>query len=236
MGASFYIGLLLAIPLSIVANLVTPRVSLWWATRDAKRKARRIAKLTAELTRLTGRSPVATIVKVQPQPETLLSSDEFPLPQLKCRIGGRDVLASNISDGRLMCFTAENTELRFESRVHHLRARITFKPFKGETVVVKDGVFAIRMADDDGKNKEYFTNLTSFGMGGQVTLLAYVEVASRFYTVKKETVHAAMGEELRPGHWEVTVELTADNARVTERYQLELKPDGSSGIGPLVHK
>ena len=46
----------------------------------------------------------------------------------------------------------------------------------------------------------------------------------------------AMGEELRPGHWEVTVELTADNARATERYRLELKPDGSSGIAPLVDK
>jgi hypothetical protein len=92
------------------------------------------------------------------------------------------------------------------------------------------------MADDDGKDKEYFTNLTSFGMGDQASLLAYVAVASRFYTVKKETVHAAIGEELRPGHWEVTIELTADNARVTEIYRLELKPDGSSGIAPLVDK
>jgi hypothetical protein len=52
MNISFVIGLLLANPLSIIANVLTPGIQNWWARTNSARKQKRIAKLRKELDRL----------------------------------------------------------------------------------------------------------------------------------------------------------------------------------------
>jgi hypothetical protein len=53
MGRYFSRCLLASVPLSIFANMLTPRVYPWWAKTSAARKANRIQKLKAELAELT---------------------------------------------------------------------------------------------------------------------------------------------------------------------------------------
>jgi len=48
-NTSFWIGISAAIPLSVVANLVTPRSQQWLARRNASRAARRSNELREEL-------------------------------------------------------------------------------------------------------------------------------------------------------------------------------------------
>jgi hypothetical protein len=50
---SFIIGILFAVPLSIVANLLTPRVALWWARRSEAIPRKRLARIDFELKRIT---------------------------------------------------------------------------------------------------------------------------------------------------------------------------------------
>src|SRR5690348_10752925 len=45
----FVLGLLLSIPLSIAANLLTPRFSQWWATTNEKRRQRQMMKLEKKI-------------------------------------------------------------------------------------------------------------------------------------------------------------------------------------------
>ena len=48
--ATFLIGLLLAIPLSVLANMWTPKVQEWWATTNQFRRELRIYSLKTDLT------------------------------------------------------------------------------------------------------------------------------------------------------------------------------------------
>ena len=48
-GVIGILAFLLAVPMSIAANVLTPRVSLWWARTSVLRKNRRIARLKARL-------------------------------------------------------------------------------------------------------------------------------------------------------------------------------------------
>lgn len=48
MEAQFILGLLVAIPLSILANLATPRVERWWSQRSDARAARADARSAKE--------------------------------------------------------------------------------------------------------------------------------------------------------------------------------------------
>ena len=48
MDTGFWIGILLAVPLAIVANLLTPKVQSWLAARGATKIAKRHDKLRAE--------------------------------------------------------------------------------------------------------------------------------------------------------------------------------------------
>ena len=43
------IGVLLALPLSILAGLLTPKVERWWATTSDRRRDKRMARLKADL-------------------------------------------------------------------------------------------------------------------------------------------------------------------------------------------
>jgi hypothetical protein len=49
---SLIIGILFAIPLSIAANLLTPRVALWWARRSGALPRKRLARIDFELKRI----------------------------------------------------------------------------------------------------------------------------------------------------------------------------------------
>jgi len=49
---NWVISLLAAIPLSIAANLLTPKVANWWSQRSDSKKAKRREKLKAELERI----------------------------------------------------------------------------------------------------------------------------------------------------------------------------------------
>jgi len=57
------LALLLAVPLSIAANLLTPVVRNWYAASSKKRLARRISELEKQLTDLDSREPVEEILK-----------------------------------------------------------------------------------------------------------------------------------------------------------------------------
>ncbi len=48
MNNAFWIGLLFSIPLSIFANLVTPRVQRWWDSKSEQRASARTKDLRAE--------------------------------------------------------------------------------------------------------------------------------------------------------------------------------------------
>ena len=49
----FILGLLVAIPLSIAGNILTPTFQNWWAQFSYKRSIKRVKQLKAELNRLT---------------------------------------------------------------------------------------------------------------------------------------------------------------------------------------
>jgi hypothetical protein len=52
----FLLGLALAIPLSIIANLLTPRIQQWWASTSRSRKLKRIDAIKEELATIASRS------------------------------------------------------------------------------------------------------------------------------------------------------------------------------------
>jgi hypothetical protein len=51
------LAFLLAIPMSILSNLLTPRVQAWWAIQSKSRAIRRITKIQAKLDKLSNHSP-----------------------------------------------------------------------------------------------------------------------------------------------------------------------------------
>jgi hypothetical protein len=55
------VAFILAIPISIAANLLTPKVHSWWATTSQRRRERRILYLKAMLGLLSGESPKFSI-------------------------------------------------------------------------------------------------------------------------------------------------------------------------------
>ena len=63
---SLIIGILFAIPLSIVANLLTPRVASWWARRSGELPRKRLARIDFELKRIThvDNSPIDVLAQV----------------------------------------------------------------------------------------------------------------------------------------------------------------------------
>jgi hypothetical protein len=92
MNPSFFVGLLLAIPLSMIANLLTPKVSRWWTNRDAERKKRRIVKLEKELRLLRGPSdkppdsyPIVRVGHSPPIAGLFKGSDHWTTVAYTCR-------------------------------------------------------------------------------------------------------------------------------------------------------
>jgi hypothetical protein len=118
-----------------------------------------------------------------------------------------------------------------------LRAEMVFKPFRGEPLPKCAGVFTMKMNDDDGRDKWYFTPLTSIGMGGVAYLLVIVKLEDGgFRSLKYEDQNAVIDQQLPLGEWAVDLKLTADNAFKEGSFKLGLRPDGSMSIQPLVDR
>ncbi len=52
LNSGFWLGLAAAIPLSIVANLLTPKIQQWLSERSEKKSAKRVAELRVEYERI----------------------------------------------------------------------------------------------------------------------------------------------------------------------------------------
>lgn len=58
------LALLLAVPLSVVGNLCTPRVRQWWATTSISRKRRRVEAIKAELDKIASLNLTDTLLGI----------------------------------------------------------------------------------------------------------------------------------------------------------------------------
>ncbi len=233
MDVSLVVGLLASVPLSIIANMLTPRAQRWWAKTSAARKEKRIQKLKAELAELTAEKEDESPPPVAPPPTEC--AYEFPLPRLECKFASADIKLPSYPCSFVVAFEVRNSELRYESSVHMLKAEMLFKPFRGEPLPKCTGIFAVKMKDDDGKDRWYFTPLTSVGMGSVAYLLVIVKLEDyKFYTLKYEDLNAIIDLQLPLGEWTVDIKLTADNAFKETSFKLGLRPDGSVSLHPLV--
>lgn len=52
-GWATILAILLAIPLSVAANIITPKIQEWWATTSEARKTRRVVQLRRDIEQLT---------------------------------------------------------------------------------------------------------------------------------------------------------------------------------------
>jgi len=235
MDVSLVVGLLAAVPLSIIANMLTPRTQRWWAKTSAARKTRRIQKLKAELAELTAEEAQEFPATAPPRPTE--NAYEFPIPKLECEFASSDINLPSCPHSSVIALALRNSELRYDSSVHKLRADMVFKPFRGDPLAKRAGIFSVKMKDDDGKDKWCFTPLTSIGMGGVAHLLVIVKQEDgRFYSLKYEDHNAVIDQQLPLGEWTVDLTLTADNALKEGSFKLGLRPDGAMSLHPFVDR
>jgi len=143
MDVSLIVGLLTAVSLSVIANMLTPRVQRWWAKTSAVRKTKRIQKLKAELAELTAEEAQEFPTTSALRPTE--SAYEFPLPTLECEFASPDIKLPSCPHSSVIALALRNSELRYDSNVHRLRADMVFKPFRGDPLAQTRGIFSMKM-------------------------------------------------------------------------------------------
>src|SRR5437667_12881885 len=121
MDWSLFVGLLFAIALSIIANMLTPTIQRRWAQTNEDRKVKRIAKLKAELQKLEAGKSLPTA-----QPPSVALEPFTKQPRLEAAAGGSVI---EWEDLKAYYIEFTNAEHRYPTTAHNLRASVTYTPF-----------------------------------------------------------------------------------------------------------
>jgi hypothetical protein len=226
---SFLIGLLLAIPLSILANMWTPNVQRWWATTNEKRRVKRvekvrgkIGKLQVELKNLQGTEDVEPGSSKE---EGKLFSKE---PRLEAAMGGSHVAVW--ADKKAHVVQISNAEFRYPTTALNLAASASYRPFHGEPRHINYASWFSQT--NDLTPKQSFSSKVSLGMLERASVVVVLGTSDRkFYTVAsnwlKDGKELDLKDPLEYGEWMLNITLNGDNVRADFSYKILLSPDGT---------
>lgn len=229
MDVSLVISLALAVPIGIFSNLITPMVQRRWAATNEKRKQKRIAKLETELKRLKGNNTAHSEMLSAPFQGT-------KQPNLKYQdfttVGLGNSVAQELRFGlppQGLAIFLRNTEERFETRAHNLKASLILRSIDGKEIRIEKVPWFQNTSNVVYGN--FFKESVTIGMLEIAGVVCAISRESKFYiaiydtgTVPKE------GQQISYGEWHLHLRIEGDNAQQTYQGKLQLLPDGSSGF------
>jgi len=214
----------------VSANLLTTYVPRWWAQTSEIRKKRRIAKLRAELQKLTDEAPPSESKPVQ-EADTQRG---LKLPTLRCAYAGMANCIPLSPHYAQYILLVENTESRYESTVLNLRGEILFRHFHGEEVLIKPATFVVRGTDEHRVDRTWFKDCISLGMKKSAYVLLFTTVFDkRFFAFDYDENNPATNKQLAFGEWTVIAKMEAENAYAEVRMKVALDPNGTINHNPL---
>jgi hypothetical protein len=220
------LAFILAIPMAIIGNLLTPQVGSWWATTTEKRRQRRIAKLGSELRRLKERGPIQTSREKWNGPkQPVLEFSNFTTvgmgnPQAR-------QLGFDGPDG--LAFFVTNSERRFETRAHSLKASFTLQSVDGRVVRVDAAPWFQNLST--APPGSFFKESVTIGMLETAGVVCAIKRGVNFATALYDTEAGPKdGQAIPYGDWYLDLRIEGDNILREYKGKLQFLPNGSSGF------
>jgi hypothetical protein len=213
------LALILAIPMAVLANMLTPRVQNWWASTSVKRRQKRIARLQGQLNALLASSEVIPPGK---------SPASLRQPVIKPTGISSLTLDQNI---RASALYFQNIEQRYPTTAHNLKASIIYRPFYGDELKVPRAcwMYVTRASNP----RTVYVDSVNIGMLESKAVLLLLQQDECFYTLRYANTGDAYDDQsiladqpMQCGEWTVQIKIGGDNYIQEFPYKLILRPDG----------
>jgi hypothetical protein len=222
-------ALIVAIPMGVMANLLTPPVQNWWATTSVKRKQRRIAKLEAELKQLKGETEEPPVTPPLLQSSSRRLSKQPVLEYSYFQMVGMATLGQQLgfNTPSAHAMFIRNSEQRFETVAHNLKASVILKAVEGKEARIEDAAW-FKNASANLPGACYHQNVNIGMLENAGVVCTYRDADCKFYTALYcDETRVKSGVPLANGQWDVEIHVDGDNVAENYKFRMQLLPTGN---------
>lgn len=223
------LAFVLAIPMAIAGNLLTPRAATWWATTSEKRRHRRIAKLEEELRRLKQQSTESKSVTPYKGPkQPLLEFTNFSV----VGIGNPQARQMGFNAPEGLAFFVLNAEKRFPTHAYNLKAALTLQSVDGRRIIIEDAPWFQNSSNAPAGS--FFKQSVTLGMLDTAGVVCAIKRDSHYSAALYDTESAPKeGQPFSHGDWYIDLRIEGDNVAGEFKGKLQFLPNGATGFTPI---